>query len=270
MRASAFAGALALLVLVSNGAAAQDDTERARALFTEGLELADRGEWQEAAVKFRATLRLRQSPAVVYNLAVALEHTGAFAEASELLETVIEDPTAERAMVRDARRLHRSIQPRLARVTIQLESDLAGATIRIGDEEVAGDRIGQPIPVDPGTHAVVLMRGSRVVERQQVSVVEGASETVTLGRGDTGGGGGGAPTAEETAELSGLEEERPPGLEEEEDEGEGGSVFGKWWFWTAVGAVAVVAVGGVVIATSGEGDPVPGNLMPGVLEVEVQ
>src|SRR5688572_20479869 len=117
MRASAWAGALALVVMVSGGvAAAQDNTERARTLFSEGLELADRGEWEEAAQKFRATLRLRQSPAVVYNLAVALEHTGELAESSTLLETVIEDPTAERAMIRDARRLHRSIQPRLARV----------------------------------------------------------------------------------------------------------------------------------------------------------
>ena len=50
------------------------------------------------------------------------------------------------------------------------------------------------------------------------------------------------------------------------DEGSGGSVFGKWWFWTAVGVIAVGAVVAVVLATSGDEQPQGGGDGQVVLE----
>lgn len=77
-----------------------------------------------------------------------------------------------------------------------------------------------------------------------------------------------APTPEETAQTSVLDEELFSDADEEEQADEGGPIFGEWWFWTGVGAVVVGAVlVGVLVASSGDEDPVRGNLSPGVLRV---
>lgn len=265
MRASlTWVGALAILLVLPAAAAAQeDDTARARALFAEGLQFADQEQWEQAAQRFRATMELRQSPAVAYNLAASLEKLGRLAEAATLLETVVDAPAADRALRRQARRLRDSIAPRIARVTIRLESDLAGATVRMDSAEIGADRIGQSMATDPGAHTIVLLRHGRAVERREVSLDAGSSETVTLGRGEPT-----VPTAAQTARQSAMLDERPPGLEPEP---ESGGVLTKWWFWTAV--VVVIAAGvttGVLLAGSGTPEPVQGNLVPGLLEVTVQ
>ncbi len=253
------------LAVAQTAVAQDDDTARARALFAEGTEFADHGQWQEAAQRFRATLRLRQSPAVVYNLAVALEQLGQLAEASLLLDRVLADPTTARDMKRLARRLQGTIAPRVGHVTIRLESDLAGATVRLDSGEVTADRVGQSIAVDAGTHTVTLLRAGRTVERHEVAVASGATETVTLGRTE-----GVVPTARRTAELGNEADERPPEIEEPGDDAGGGGILTRWWFWGLVVAVAAGATVGIVLATSGGApDPVQGDLMPGVLHVEV-
>lgn len=266
MRASiTCAGALLLLLTGPVVAAAQDDTARARALFAEGLEFADHEQWQQAAERFRATLRLRASPAVAYNLAASLEKLGQLGEASRLLDTVMAAPGLDRNLRRTARRLQQSIRPRIGHVTIRLESDLAGATVRMDDAEVGADRIGQSLAADPGDHTFVLLRHGRAIERRQVSLTAGASETVTLGHAESA-----VPTPEQTAQRSVEVDERPPVLDSEQDS-EGGGLLTRWWFWTAV--VVVVAagvVGGVLLANGGTPDPVQGDLMPGVIGVTVQ
>src|SRR5688572_5401146 len=45
----------------------QQDTERARALFEQGVTEGDRGRWEDAVTNFRAALQLRDAPAIRYN-----------------------------------------------------------------------------------------------------------------------------------------------------------------------------------------------------------
>jgi hypothetical protein len=67
----------------------------------------------------------------------------------------------------------------------------------------------------------------------------------------------------------GLDPDLADVLAPDETEDEGSSVFGQWWFWTAIGAVVAASLI-VVIAVSASGaDPVQGNLSPGILEVEL-
>ena len=291
MRAWLAFGAVTVWLLGAVPAAAQDDTARARQLFTEGLEFADQGQWQQAAERFRATIRIRQSPAVAYNLAVALEQLGQLGEAATLLQTVVEDPDADRRMKQQARTLLRSVSRRVGRLTIELQSDLAGARVRIDSREVPPEQLGRPVPVDPGTRTVTLVRGTRVVERREVTVSEGGSESITLGRGDSGvapttdpdrgtgdgdgdggdGDGDGAADGERDLDGNPLDDEMPGDRDPVDDDGGGGgSILTRWWFWTVLAAVVVVGVGGAILVSSGgDPDPVQGNLTPGIIEVEL-
>jgi tetratricopeptide (TPR) repeat protein len=76
------------------------------------------------------------------------------------------------------------------------------------------------------------------------------------------------PTPEEAARTAPADEPVASPHHDLHDEGEGkGSVLGKWWFWTVIGAVVVAgAVTGVVLATRGGGstqEPLPGDIGPG-------
>ncbi len=257
-RASAyFALVLALGVTSTALAQSEADLERARAQFQQGVELSDQGRWPEAAARFRAVMEVRATGAVKYNLGVALEQTGEIAEASELLADVVDDPEVDRRMRRDAERLLASIEPRLGHLTVHVDGDEAGARITVDEDELALDRIGRPVPVDPGSHQVALRRGTEAVDARTVSVGEGESVEVRLD----------ATAVPSPAEAAGTAVDDE--LLAAEDDGEhGGSVFGEWWFWTGVGALVVGAVlVGVLVSSGGEPDPVQGNLSPGVLEV---
>ena len=208
MRGVREAGLVALAVVVAAAApapaAAQSDAdlERAREAFAAGVEATDEGRWDDAVASFREVMEVRATPQVKYNLAVALDQTGEYVEAEQLLRDAIESGELD------------------ARTQDEAEALLATVAPRAEDQRA---------------------------ER------EAAAASV--------------PTPEQTAQTSVLDEELFGAREEEEPE-EGGSIFGEWWFWTGVGAVVVGAVlVGVLVASSGDEDPVRGNLSPGVLRV---
>jgi hypothetical protein len=66
----------------------------ARALFEEGITLADRGDWTGAADRFGRAHSLKPTSGTAFNWASALAETGQLMQASELLESVIRDPKA--------------------------------------------------------------------------------------------------------------------------------------------------------------------------------
>lgn len=249
------ASLVALLMAVTSTARAQSEEElqRAREAFGEGVELSEQGRWAEAAARFREVMEVRATAQVKYNLAVALDGTGQIAEASELLREVVDDPELDRRTRRDARRLLESIEPRIGHLTVHVRGDAPGTRVMLDAEDFPPERVGQSVAVDPGMHRVELRAGTRVVDGRTVSVGEGESVEVSL---DVSA----VPTPAETAAAAPAE---PP-----EPDGDDGAIFEQWWFWTGVGAVVLGAlVVGIVAGSGGDEAPVRGNLSPGVLEV---
>jgi hypothetical protein len=247
----------ALLVAMSLAptalAQSEEDLQRARALFAEGVELANAEQWDEAVDRFRQVLEVRSTPQVKYNLALALEGAGELSEAATLLREIQDSRELDRRTRRDVQRLLEAIGPRLGQLTVRITGDEAGVRVLVDGDEVPLDRVGQPLAVDPGEHRVVMERRGRAVASQSVTVTSGETAEVTL-----------VETAVPAAALDDelLTQEVPPAAG-------GGNVLEEWWFWTIIGAVvlATAVTIGVVAATSGPPSPVQGNLMPGVLEV---
>ena len=243
---------------LAQDASAEDsgDTERARALFFEGVELMSQERYAEAADRFRATRELRRSGAVSFNLALALYELGQLGETANLLAEVVDDESTERRMRRQARRMLREVEPQVGQLTVHIEGDLAGVEITLDGQSIPPERLDMPMRVDPGRRTLAAQRGTRRGQRT-VEVPAGESVEVSLTIPP--------PSAEETA-RAGLDDELLD-REEEDDADSGGGILTEWWFWTAVGALLVGTVAAAILLAPEDPTPVQGNLDPPLLEV---
>lgn len=163
------------VLLTASLAAAQNEaaTAAARALFHQGLDLADQEVWDEAADRFERALALRWAAPIAYNLADALSRVGRLVEATEHLRAILRREDASAEVRAAAEELLGALEPRLGALTVRAEG-AAGAELRLDERPLAPAMLGVPIPVDPGTHVVRALRDGETVERATVEVAEGA------------------------------------------------------------------------------------------------
>lgn len=257
LRRGLVCAALLVAALLSTTASAQsdDDLERARTLFAEGVDATHEERWDDAIDRFRQVLAVRATPQVKYNLGIALERAGHLVEARALLTEVVDHRELDRRARREVREVLRSIEPRIGQLTVRVESDdPSGARVTLDGAELPAERWGQATPVDPGEHALALIRGERALVERTITVPEGGSEEIAI---------------EDPGEPDLTPELEPEPAPVIPDPAPARSVLEEWWFWTAIAAV-VVLIGGVSVglALGGSGpQPVQGNLTPGILEV---
>ena len=244
--------------LIGSAAMAQeagvDRTAAARALFDAAIEAADEGRWEDAADGFQRALSLRASPQIAYNLAGALVELGRFVRASELLRQVGRDPTVD-AEVREAAEARRAeILPRIARLTIRVRA--SGAPVVMLDErQVDSAALEVPLPVDPGSHALELRSGDRVIGHQQIDLAEGEAREVVLSAGS-------GPTDATEQRVEAALDSSVAGTSEDP--------AGTWWFWTSIIGAALLVGGavtlGVIFGTQDSfATPIDGNGTPPVI-----
>lgn len=171
---------LALLVCLPAAALAQpseQDTAAARALFEEGRRLAGENRWGEAVDRFQRALARRSSPAIRYNLAVALEHEGHLVDSSEQLRAALLEAGPRDAARRAAQELLSTIEPRIARLTVVVGQALVGAEISLDGHTLPSERLGVATPVDPGHHVVRSRLGTAEASRE-LDLAEGADQRI--------------------------------------------------------------------------------------------
>ena len=236
------------------GAEAGDEearTERARALFAEGIDLVEQQRWEEAATKFRETLELKPAPAVRYNLASALYSAGQVTEAEVLVDEVLDDPETDQTIRAHAQDLQGVMRDEAGMLRVELAGSASGSTVAIDGYELPANRVGIDVAAAPGAHVVTATRDGREVAREEATVEVGQTTSVRLEV---------APAPATTA-AAGLEEPT-------DDEPSDPSMLEDWRLWAAIGATAAVIVVTVVLlatTTGGTEDPVEGNFEPGVL-----
>jgi len=219
------------------------ETDRARSLFAEGVELVASSQFPEAEARFRQALAIRDAPAIRYNLASVLYEQGHFPEAQVENERALASEGVPPAVRTASEELRRHIAERAAYVRFELQGGATGGTITVD-----GYVLTQPaleIPLSPAPHEVtVSIRGEVVAQR-----------TVELA------------TAEHRVIPMGADAQPEPGPGESTA---GRSIDQEDWFWPVVGGggaaiVVIVAVSVGVAAGSGTEGPVEGNFMPGVI-----
>ncbi len=255
MRGRLLASAFVFLLLsgLTTSALAQEtdpeaeDTARARTLFSEGIALAADEQFADAADHFRAAYAIHPTPAIAYNLAAALVKLDLLLEASELVRSVLGDSESPAQVRQLAEGLRPQIEERMARLTVSVDGDLAGAEVQVDRRTMREGELGVAFPMDPGDHVVTATREGDVLEEQAVTLDVGGSAEVTLAASTWP-----APVQEQITVEPPAEEPSPP-------------FYSTWWFWTIVGVAVAGAAVAIVFAASGTEDAVAGNANPGVI-----
>lgn len=170
---------------VAPGAAAEDKGKdkavlEARQKFRQAIALQTGGNWAAALALFREVAAVKNTPQVLFNIAICEENLGQLVQALgdyQLAATQARDEgQADVAGEVDGRLT--TLQERIPKVTIKRGTNANLAKISIDGVEVGAAMIGQPMPVDPGGHSVgAELRGYQkfekafdVAEKQAVTV----------------------------------------------------------------------------------------------------
>jgi tetratricopeptide (TPR) repeat protein len=187
----------------------------AEQLFQEGRALMQKGQYEEAIVKFHASLDLDPGSGTQGNLALCYERVGKLASAwghyREAAVRAEREGNAARARV--ARAQAAAIQPRLPRLLIRLSSrDVpAGLHVTRDGTQLPASVLGAAVYVDPGEHEVTATIPGHERFSLRVKLSESEERVVEIpplapalqARPATGPGAAGArATAGEARELS--------------------------------------------------------------------
>jgi hypothetical protein len=176
------------------------DPAAAEALFREGRERAEAGDWAKACPLFVESNRLDFALGTSMNLAACEEHTGKLAAAWErygaLLEALPPNDDRRAFVAESVARLERVV-PKL---TILLAAPLVdGTTVTRDGVDLGSASVGVDLPVDPGEHWIVVAAPGRAARSYAVALAPGQRLTLRVATGEPiaeAGRTGGPPRTE--------------------------------------------------------------------------
>ena len=170
---------LSLALLATSAAGQPRDRAAADALFQSARAEFDRGEFASACEKFAESHRLDPAPGTLLNLALCHEKTGRIASAWEGFRQVADMLHDER--VDFARSRSSSLEGRLPWLTLHLPKEaIDGVRVFRDGIELGSASLGIPLPVDPGSHAIVVEAPGRLRSSRTISIDEAQRQELTL------------------------------------------------------------------------------------------
>lgn len=152
---------LALLLLPTRALAGDaSDVALARELATEGVLLADSGKCDLAIEKLARAEKLHHAPTILGRLGECQVQVGKLVDGTENLQKVVLEPLGPNppapfvAAQSRAQKVLNEARPKIAKLTIFLDPDVANATVTLDGAQISSASIGTPRPTDPGVHSV--------------------------------------------------------------------------------------------------------------------
>jgi len=194
-----FAAVLACALSASRGAAAAgSDADRllAQSLFDQAKRLMDAGRYGEACPKLAESQRLDPAGGTLLNLALCHEKEGRLATAwADFKEALGEARRARRPDREQAARAHIvALEPRLARLTLEVRNPDPRLTVKIDGVLVGGAAWNTATPVDPGWHDVIAEAPEKKPCSQRVEIQPRQQTTLIIPPLEDEPPGAGAPT----------------------------------------------------------------------------
>lgn len=228
--------------------AERDAKARASLLVNDGNNLFEKGQIKDALSKYEAAYRAYPSPKILFNIGEAHNELGDAHLAATCYERFLAEAGVEpgSAIEDQVRGRLEALQPKLA--FISFEGDASGAEISI-DEKIVGATPLDPIRVAPGQHRIAASLEGHETFRTDVLASAGSTVPVAIEMKSLVALGGGVPPSE-----NGDPESLGVSAAVGRSTGEPRSLTEEWWFWTAIGAIAIAAAGTIVFAAGGGGD----------------
>lgn len=250
--------AIASLVLTATALATADaraDAAAADVLFTDARKLMEEKRYLEACLKFEGSYKEEPTLGTLLNLANCNEVSGQLATAWARwgeAEAKARQQNDDRAEL--ARERREALAPRLPKLTVQVINPRPGLSVLRDDVELPAGSFGSALPVDPGLHAVQVVRADGVLHRQDVQLVEGQQIRVEL----------------DLAQIEAAAPKEPPQRQpvrvvtitpEDYDPGAGQRTAG--WVTAGFGTAAVIGgfvLGGLALSQKGDARCFEGSL----------
>jgi hypothetical protein len=171
-------------------ARAQTADEQAEALFREGREAVDHGDFAAGCAKFAASLKLTQRPGPLLNLASCEEHQGHLISAlAHWTEAIALLPKGD-DRIESSRKRAEALGRRIPRLTVTLAPEPpTGTKITLDGATLSPAALGLPQPIDLGEHTLVTSAPGHIdakstlilaeSERREVTVTPGLPEATT-------------------------------------------------------------------------------------------
>lgn len=149
------AGAI-VTVAPTAAAQSQDDLERARNFFREGLSLEAAGNWAQALAKFREVGKVKLTPQVRFHMARCNEQLGhlntALGEYKLAEYEGGQQNIPELASITQARQ---ALESRVPKIIIRRGKGAELARVELDGVDLGENQIGQPFSIDPGPHRII-------------------------------------------------------------------------------------------------------------------
>ncbi len=247
---------LALVLCAVAAAAAHADT--AESLKQQGMAAAQQKDWELAREKFAASYALDPRPLTLFNLAAAQEKSDRLVAARDsyrgFLEKSAREPKTDPWRAIAKTRLA-SLDKEIPTLHVQISGFAAGITVELDGRALAAAELAAPIAVDPGAHAVIVLRDGAAVVKRTIEIARGDRAEVELAVPP--------PPPRDPAAPGPVAPPPPPRKRE-------GGVLSSPWLWGVAGAVVLGAAAGGYYYRYGspfERGPTRGTLGPGTLEI---
>lgn len=226
------------------------ELERARTLYSQGLDQEAAGDWAGALATFERVGRIKMTPQVRYHIARSKEKLGRLNEALggyRMAEhAAVQAGAGAETVLQEIRAAAEELEKRVPKVIIERGEGAETLRIELDGVKLGQPQIGRPVNVDPGPHEVVGILPSGKRFKRTFQAKEGATEQLimdvppdlhaTADADDplAGGSGTGQPDDDGTASATGA-------VDAGTTTDEGSSVLP--WISIGVGAVGLLAAG---------------------------
>jgi hypothetical protein len=163
---------------LAQGQPTQAQLQQAREDFAAGRKLEEQGRWSEALPLFERVGSVKMTPQVRFHIALCLEMTGKLTRARAGFEQAAREakPTAPNVVVEAGQHID-ALGARIPTLTVAVAKPAAGDEVLLDGKAIA---VGEPLPVDPGSHTLELRRGGEVVATERVELAEGKPRRIEL------------------------------------------------------------------------------------------
>lgn len=182
--------ALACALALAPAARAENPTNVpdpvAQALFQDGRDLVDKGQWDAGCTKFEASMLLYPAASTLLNIARCYEHQSKLASAwsaykrVQVLNRETLGEERRRAIDEMVEAQIKSLTPRLPKIKLAMARPVIGVTLRKDGEIVPTAVIGTEVPVDAGEHEIVAEAPGYRPFRQRFEVKESTLRVIDI------------------------------------------------------------------------------------------